>query len=538
MQKIYFTVFSQAYYVDMNWGFGCPSGGIRRMGDIFHNYNIPITWLVSPRSARCEQEMFKDFHEKYGDEIAMMIRFKGTHHVSERKIAESLSKEAYINLIREQKAEIQKYLPWAQIRVAAQGIRTNNMLQALKEEGFIGVHGHCYCQIGTDSITDYGSPWGSFRIREGDYHLPARENEDGLIAFEWTQRDLNRSFHTVYPELWSTDPNDVERGGVCTDENVEWWKNMFMQYERALKLNEKGIWFQFHQESHEMTWGEVCKPFTEERVIFTADMMDEFLEWLVERDTVEFLTASDAAELYNKLNPKGTIPMYFPFAWTSVPKEMPFWEQIKNKKGYAGSLSKHSYIPQGELYSYLNDVLSADPMKAMESPPWKDSFFYYDDQCQLIFDLNRAHPVAIFNYLNYQVPQDLKEEGAFKDIGGGAIGYYLEPHVPGPSIIDIANDLSVTEKENTIKIDWSKTEHELPYGLFLWNTKFKGIDEVFSNPELAKKLHLVLENKDSKNSVAAKNGYSSPKYKVSPGQGVFIRFNLTPGENVLRFKFS
>ena len=402
MQKINFTVFSQAYYVDSNWGFGCPSGGIKLMGDIFHNYNIPITWLVSPKSARCEQEMLTQFHEKYGDEIAMMFRFdvdsNVKHHSNEREIANIMSIEDYRKTIKKQKTEIEGYLPWSNIKVVGQGIRTENMLRALKLEGFIGVFGHCYCQIGTDSITDFGAPWGSFPMDPTEYHRPVKNNNEGLIEFEWTQRDLTKSFHTAFPELWSTDPNDVERGGVCTDENVEWWKRMYEQYERALKLNENGIWFQFHQEAHEMTWGEICKPFTEERVMYTASMMDEFLEWLVQRDSVNFVTATQAAELYLKSQPKGTIPMYFPSAWTQVEDSLPFWDQVKNNRGYAGNISKHAKIPIESLYNYLSSVNNKDPCEAMKNPPWTDSFFYYDEECQLVFDIGRPHPIVIMNY--------------------------------------------------------------------------------------------------------------------------------------------
>ncbi|MHA1793247.1 MAG: hypothetical protein ACTSVI_11420 [Promethearchaeota archaeon] len=512
-RKIYFTVFSQAYYVDMNWGFGCPSGGIKRMGDIFHNYDVPITWLVSPKSARCEQELLKTFHDLHGDEIAMMIRFNAPHHLNERIVANTLSVDDYRKLIRKEKEEIEGYLPWADIKIAAQGIRTQAMMQALLEEGFIGVHGHCYCQVGTDSITDYGSPWGSFRIRPDDYHLPARAGEQGMIAFEWTQRDLNRSFHTVYPELWSTDPNDVERGGVCTDDNVEWWKNMFIQYERALSLNENGIWFQFHQESHEMTWGEVCKPLTEARVMFTADMMDEFLDWLVQRSTVEFVTASEAVEKYNSVMNNGTIPMYFPFKWTDVPDDLPFWEQVRTRKGYAGHISKHSLIPQEELWKYLDAVNSKDPEKAMRAPPWLDSFFYYDDECQLVFDLGRLHPVAIFNYLNYQPSPDLIESMK-NERGGGMPGFYLEEHVPEVKVLGGVDAEGHVTGDFTLKIE-NHREKSLPFGIFLWKEIYPNCISYFSS-----KLSSLFTRKGLKT-------------KIVPDQGVFFRFNLDPGENNL-----
>jgi hypothetical protein len=507
-QKINFTFFAQAYYVDAVWGFGCPSGGIRNLGEICHKHNIPVTWLVSPKSARCEIEMFTEFHEKYGDEIAMMIRFDipGFHHTKEREMANKLSVEDYRKMIRKQKEEIQKYLPFADIKVAGQGIRTANMMEALRLEGFIGMFGHCYCQIGCDSITDFGMPWGSFPMRPNSVHLPAIDDQ-GVITFEWTMRDLNRSFHTCRPELWSTDPNDVERGGVCTDTNVEYWKNVFIQYERALQYNPNGIWFQFHQEAHEQTWGEVCKPFTEERVVFCTKMMNLFFDWLVKRDTVRFITATEAAKEYRAKCSKGTIPMYVPYAWTEVPESLDFWNQVKMQKGYSGSIHKNAHLPEENLYRYLSSVNDRDPIMAMKNPPWKDSFFYFDAECQLIFDLNRAKPACVFNYLNFEPDPELLEE---QEEGGGAPGFFIEPCLPDPKI---SGDFSTPSSIATI--EFNNPRHKpLPYGVFLWNDQFPKVKDHFSRI------------KDIKAGVS---------FKIIEDQGVFIRLNLNPGKNVFEF---
>ncbi len=132
---------------------------------------------------------------------------------------------------------IQQALPWAEIKIIGQGIRTPSMMQAAKAEGFTGMFGHCPYQIGTDSITDYGMPWGSFPNSVEEIHRPTHAGEDSLIALEWVHRDLNRSFHTSQAEVWSFDATDVERGGICTDTDVEYWKLAFQEYIRALPLN-------------------------------------------------------------------------------------------------------------------------------------------------------------------------------------------------------------------------------------------------------------------------------------------------------------
>jgi hypothetical protein len=507
MQKIHFTVFSQAYYVDAVWGFGCPSGGMRNFGNLCHKYKIPVTWMVSPKSARCEQEMLTEYHEKFGDDVGLFFRYptgEKFHHSSERAVAQALSVEDYRQLLQEQAAQIKAALPWATIKIAGQGIRTPKFLQACLLEGYLGMFGHCYCQIGTDSITDFGMPWGSFPMRPGEVHRPALPDQSGLIAFEWTMRDLSRSLHTVRPELWSTDPNDVERGGVCTDDNVEYWKRLYEQYERALPLNEHGIWFQFHQEAHEQTWGEVCKPFTEDRVIFCTKMMDKFFEWLVQRPSAEFMTAAQAAEHYLKVQPKGTLPMYVPYGWTEVPDQMPIWAQIDKKAGYSGSIHKAAHLPDERLYDYLTSAMNTDPIQATRSPPWRDSFFYFDAECQLAFDIGKPEPFALFNYLNYTPDPDLV--GDAPEEGGGAVGYFIEPIVPIPEIR--------YEKDRCIVVAANNPrEKVLPYGVFLWETHFPGI--------------ISLAQKQS-------NYGDSIFWKISPDQGVFLRWNLMPGESQIK----
>ncbi len=476
------------------------------MGTLAHKHGIPVTWMLSPKSARCEVEMLTRFHEEYGDEAGMMFRFpagEGHHHSDERTIAENMSVENYRNHIRKQKQEIERYLPWADVKVCGQGIRTDNMISALEQEGFVGIFGHCYCQIGTDSITDFGMPWGSFPMRSGSAHLPSSRNGENLISFEWTMRDLTKSMHTTRPELWSTDPNDVERGGVCSDENVEYWKNMFMEYEKALSLNPEGIWFQFHQESHEQTWGEVCHPFTQERVEFCTKMMDKFFEWVTKRENVEFLTATEAAHLYREKMNKGTIPMYVPFKWVEVPKEMEFWEQVEGQKGYAGNIHKNAHLPDEDLYTYLTEGNNADRIKAMESPKWKESFFYFDHECQLAFDIGKSDPFVLLNYLNYEPDPDLIEDFSSEQ-GGGAVGFFIETEKPKVNFVQLKG------KDRLKIIATNPQEKITPYGLFLWKEDYPS-----------------LENTSQKRNLKLPDFVD---YKFVPGKGFFLRFNLLPGK--------
>nr|MDO8116374.1 hypothetical protein [Candidatus Sigynarchaeota archaeon] len=255
-------------------------------------------------------------------------------------------------------------------------------------------------------------------------------------------------------------------------------------------------------EAHEQTWGEICKPFTEARVAFCTKMMDHFFDWLSERDTVEFLTASKAAARYKEALARGTIPMFVPSRWVPVPAELDFWRQVKEGKGYAGTISKHAYLPVEYLYDYLGKVNDGDRVAAMKSPPWSDSFFYFDAECQLVFDAGRASPVALFNYLNYEPDEEM---AGHTEPGGGAPGFYLEPRVPEVSI-----DASIKQITTIrLKVENSRAK-PLPYGVFLWESTYPGVEQAF------------------KSKMGLPRGVA---YKASPGQGVFIRWTLQPGKN-------
>ncbi|MFD2880268.1 hypothetical protein ACFTAO_36990 [Paenibacillus rhizoplanae] len=51
-----------------------------------------------------------------------------------------------------------------------------------------------------------------------------------MVACEWTARDLHATYHTGSPVIYSTDPNDVLRAGLCTGENIDYWKHLFDEY--------------------------------------------------------------------------------------------------------------------------------------------------------------------------------------------------------------------------------------------------------------------------------------------------------------------
>jgi hypothetical protein len=150
-------------------------------------------------------------------------------------------------------------------------------------------------------------------------------------------------------------------------------------------------------------------------------------------------------------------------------------------------------------------VNAKNPTEAMQNPPWMDSFFYFDSECQLIFDQGRPEPVALFNYLNYIPDPELIE---MTKTGGAAPGFFLESIIPKPNIIEQSKE-NLTSLRITIE---NPRETPLPFGLFLWEKSYLKFVKAFQK------------------------GINIPDEctaKYSPGQGVFLRFNLKKGKNIL-----
>jgi len=245
--KLIFTFASSAYTVNAHWGKGIPKVGMDRLANVAHKYNIQVTWLIDPGVAKAMKEKIDEWHEKYGDGIELNW-----------ESAKIKDKEDLIKTLD----SLKMFFPWSKINVAASGHRSNMMLQIVKDGGLSGVWGSCWEQVGVDKITDKGVPWGLYYVSDDNYKLPSL-NGKGLVSMEWTSRDLLKALHAQAPTIYSSDPNDVGRAGICTGDDIEYWKAMFDNYIRNI-ANNKFVFFQQHQEAHEMEYGDVCKyPFGE-----------------------------------------------------------------------------------------------------------------------------------------------------------------------------------------------------------------------------------------------------------------------------------
>lgn len=373
--------------------------GMRRLADTLHPLGVPVTWLVSPDSARAAAAQITEWHDAFGDEVAVAPpELSISHLVADAPYGARRDRYAAA------RDAIQKVMPWAECAVAA-GHTDPDIVRICAELGFEGLWGFCWEQIEVDDITDRGCPWGFYYMDRDDRLRPARGR--GPVAMEWTAHDLLKTFHSGSPWLYSTDPNDVGRGGLCAWEDTGYWKAVADQYLRNTRHNGQVILLQ-HQESHEMEIADGWRCYTEEDIREALVFLDAFVRHL--KPKARIMTLAQAARAYRERN-EHTASSYM--LWDDVPAP-------RHNPDYA-----------------WNNCPG----------PWPRTFLFYDRDAQMVFVDGQVHPACLRNY------------GKAWD----RLDYYAEHRIPRPKLI--RNTQFTWSREIEIVVE---SDRALPYGLTLW----------------------------------------------------------------------
>lgn len=318
--------------------------GMQRLANRLHPMGIPITWLVSAESARLAAGPLTSWHAEYGDAVAVHSpKLEGDFPSKKRQL-------------EQEREGVQAALPWADLRVAAHNHQDPDMARLVEELGFEALWGFCWEQVEIDGFWDRGCPWGFYYLDPAERLRPAEGR--GIVGIEWTSRDLLNSFHSGAPHLYSTDPNDVARGGLCSWDNGAYWQALADNYVRNARYNDAVILVQ-HQEAHEMEVSAVSAGYTEEDIREAGQLIAGFVRHLAGR--MRATTLPEAVREY-RAHHTMTAPSYMLWDGITAPRPNP---------DYAWN------IPVG---------------------PWPRTFFYYDRDCQMVFVDGKATPHCVRNY--------------------------------------------------------------------------------------------------------------------------------------------
>ena len=403
-KNLVYMFVSYASNIDANWGHGTPVKGVELTGEIAHKHGIPVTWIVNGKSSVILGERIRDWHDQFGDTVILDCP------VYRMPSEQSDEKEKYVTYIDSEWDIIRNAFPWVETKVAACGNMNDNTVQILDELGFQGLWGYCWEQSWWDNITHKGIPWGFWYIDNKRFKAP-HPSGGSIVACEWTARDLNQAFHTSSPCIYSTDPNDVLRAGLCTDKDIEYWKKLFYDYLINTDNNDY-VFFLQQQESHEMEVTDAFAVYSKDDIEKCSKILDAFFEHIKQFD-ITLMTLPNAIRLYYLKN-KQTAPCYM-------------------------------LTSDSEVRPALNQYTMT--MGGLPTGPWPETFLYYDSQCQMAFIKRKCKPHELRNYM-------------------GQIGMHhdFSEQVPDVFIYKFGRTDEHIEIEFTVKC-----EKEMPFGLTYWD---------------------------------------------------------------------
>ena len=165
--------------------------GVAALHGVAAAAHVPVTWMLGNVEylEAGNYEIFNQYHASDGDDVEM------EHDIE------------YLQVGKER-------FPWYVPTVSVEGAGHERLVgQALAwgEHGFWGI---TWDSLDIDHTSDRGAPWGTYCADPSSYKRPSPTGSCDLVSFEWTARDLTRSYFTGRDDYFSTDPDDVqERGG-------------------------------------------------------------------------------------------------------------------------------------------------------------------------------------------------------------------------------------------------------------------------------------------------------------------------------------
>jgi hypothetical protein len=171
--------------------------------------HVPMTWMVGhPRYLDYASE-YNAAHAANGDD-AQSEYYQSLHDLMAQKLPWYVPKVSILT------AGIERDLPRA---------------LSFNEHAFWGIAWNSH---GTDGTHDYGAPWGTYCADLTSYKRPQPDGGCGMLAFEWTARDLTRGYLSGREDAFSTDPDDLlKRGGFTPKTGAAYARSLVDAYAAA-----------------------------------------------------------------------------------------------------------------------------------------------------------------------------------------------------------------------------------------------------------------------------------------------------------------
>ena len=137
---------------------------MRRLAEVAHKHDIPITWGVGATVARSFAADLTEWHTSHGDEVMLMVDISpiwrsGADSDDLSQSAEHIvtMREKLPDFIAGERDKVHKAIEWANPTVAGGAQKNHVLLYALAQLGFAGLWGY-----GWNDKEDEGCPFGCF----------------------------------------------------------------------------------------------------------------------------------------------------------------------------------------------------------------------------------------------------------------------------------------------------------------------------------------------------------------------------------------
>lgn len=420
--KLFYTFLSLALTRDTPQGKKVPIEGMKLVAALAHKYSIPVTWIVDSYSVQETHRFLTQWHQECGDDIIIPVDVIGALKKANASAPLSKAEEMVIlrqnlpNMIISERQKIQNLLPWTKVCMAVANMKTEVLIEILEEQGFICLWGYNWGATAyKPALEDVGCPWSFFYPSKSYFSAPA-QNPGRLIAAESISLDLNSAFYSGNTQVFSVEPNSLRLSGLYSDTSAEpktdYPKEVLNQYLKNLSWNRFLIFIQ-QQPAYQLEYTSY-EDYEKDTISILANIMEKFFQESSSNPNMEAISLLQAVNFYKDH-----------FEYTE-----------------SCSIAFDGILTSNEEVNYYT------PPEPKQKPPYPLTFFYYDQECQLIFKEGQMTPVEMRNY--FRPPFETE--------------YYMEKEMPSISSFRPSRDRDKLIMEFEIE-----SIKQMPYGLVIWD---------------------------------------------------------------------
>ena len=320
---------------------------MRLLAGVAHKHGIPITWAIDGGSARLFADDITEWHETYGDEPLPMLDI-GHLLETDLDLDDPVQSAEHIVTMREKLptyvssewGKIHRAIDWATPGVAGADKKSHALLYALEQVGFKGLWGYRWEETNFELGDDRGCPFGFFYPSKDNHNL-AGTPSSRIVGVQRTSLNLAEN----------RDPSEEpsQNGHEATLQHrisTGWAGGAFDCYAASAAWNR---WLGYVQHIGAADLTELDSE--------GAEQLDAFFSEVCEHQATQVMLLSDAVRDYH-LGFERTPPTFL----------------------------------------LMNDAPRTD--KAPSKAPSGSTLYYYDDECQFIFESDKMEPIDMKNYVS------------------------------------------------------------------------------------------------------------------------------------------